>query len=276
MTASYCGKICDECLQKDELNCRGCKSLYGSCASECEIADCAKRKFHEKCETCSANSVCSKLSNRFTVPDSIMLRREREAAEKEKFKKNSAILGKWLWLMFWLIVPNAIASFLELEFFGKAVNIVGIVITAVCMLMYGLFMLKLQDVNYDYKSAALYSIAAAVVNGIYSIIGGFTDIGNFGLLFSIPAAIIGLIGAKKEYSSHAEVLFHVNNELSEKWIKLWKMYVISIAVTIGGAVFVLFGLIGLLITLAGVILAVIVSIKQLIYLYNTAKLFKSI
>ena len=76
--------------------------------------------------------------------------------------------------------------------------------------------------------------------------------------------------------SHAKVLFDVNNELSEKWTKLWNMYVISIAVTIGGAVFVLFGLIGLLITLAGVVLAVIVSIKQLIYLYNTAKLFKDI
>ena len=34
--------------------------------------------------------------------------------------------------------------------------------------------------------------------------------------------------------SHAEVLFHVNNELSEKWTKLWNMYVVSIAVTIGG------------------------------------------
>jgi len=274
--ASYCGKNCDECERAEELQCRGCKEWQTSCAAECDIANCCKSKMHDTCETCSGNSVCSKLSNRFTVPDSIMLRREREAAEKEKLKKNSAILGKWLWMMFWLIVPNAIASFLELEFFGKAVNLVGIVISAVCMLMYGLFMLKLQEVNDDYKSAALYTMAAAVINGVYSIIGGFTDIGSIGLLFSIPAAIIGLIGAKKEYSSHAEVLFRVDHTLSEKWDKLWKMYVISIAATIGGAVLVLFGLIGLLITLAGVVLAVVVSIKQLIYLYNTAKLFKGL
>ena len=105
--------------------------------------------------------------------------------------------------------------------------------------------------------------------------GGFTDIGNFDLLFSIPAAILGLIGAEKEYCSHAEVLFRADNKLSEKWTKLRKMYVISIVATIGGAVLVLFGLIGLLINLAGVVLAVIVSIKQLIYLYYS-KGFKDV
>ncbi len=274
--ASYCGKNCDECERAEELQCRGCKGWQTSCASECNIADCCKSKMHDTCETCSGNSVCSKLSNRFHVPDSIKLRREREAAEKAKLKKNSAILGKWLWLMFWLIVPNAVGSFLELEFFGKAVNIVGIVISAVSLLLYGLFMLKLREVNDDYKSAALYTVVAAVINGIYSIIGGFTDIGSFSLLFSIPSAVIGLMGAHKEYSSHAEVLYRVDAELSEKWRKLWQMYMISIAATIGGAVLVLFGVIGLLITLAGVVLVLIVSIKQLIYLYNTAKLFKSV
>jgi hypothetical protein len=72
--------------------------------------------------------------------------------------------------------------------------------------------------------------------------------------------------------------------LSEKWEKLWVWYIASFAATVGRSIlgliagFLSFGLLSVLLVLvmlAASIATVVVSILKLVYLYQSAQLFRN-
>ena len=51
MEQTYCSKHCENCAQKEALNCPGCKAGPGRpVMGQCEIARCAQEKGYENCE----------------------------------------------------------------------------------------------------------------------------------------------------------------------------------------------------------------------------------
>jgi hypothetical protein len=93
--------------------------------------------------------------------------------------------------------------------------------------------------------------------------------------FTIPAAIIALVGEYNEYMGHSAVLTGVDNELSEKWEVLWKWY-IGLFLGMFGCILLMLiiPILGAIALIGAAIGLVVVGILKLVYLYRTAKLFR--
>ena len=282
MAETYCGKNCLECTQREALTCKGCKSGPGrKFGGDCELAQCVMEKGHETCDTCNFNTTCNRLGKCETVPEARLRRMEAEAARKAEMAKQAPLLGKWLWIIFWMIIPNSIASVLTNQtvvVYVPSLNFPGQIITAVCSAVYGIFLLKLASTDDRYKKAGMFILIAGGVSAVDAIVTGAVGAVQapaWTLLLTIPAAIIALIGEYDEYMGHSAVLDGVDNELSEKWATLWKWY-IGMFLGMFGCILVMLiiPILGVLALLCATIGLVVIGIKKLVYLYRTAKIFK--
>ena len=282
MTETYCGKSCAECEMSEQLNCQGCKYGPGRRFNgDCELAKCVMEKGHETCQTCSFMGTCAKQRSCTKMPEDRLRRLEAEAARKAEMAKQAPLLGKWLWIIFWLIIPSSVASILTnqtLVQYIPSLNLPGQIMTAVCSALYGIFLLKLASTDDRYKKAGMFILIAGGVSAVDAIVTGAVGAVQapaWTLLLTIPAAIIALIGEYNEYMGHSAVLDGVDNELSEKWATLWKWY-IGMFLGMFGCILVMLiiPILGVLALLCATIGLVVIGIKKLVYLYRTAKIFK--
>lgn len=282
MAETYCGKTCAECAQKESLNCQGCKYGPGRrFGGDCKIAQCAMEKGHETCDTCSFMGNCSIQRSCTGMPEERIRRQEAEAARKAEAAKQAPLLGKWLWLIFWLIIPSSVAGILTNQTIVQylpSLNLPGQILNAICCAIYGISLLKLASVEESYKKAGIFVLIAGGVSAVDAIVTGAVGAVQapaWTLLLTIPAAIIALIGEYNEYIGHSAVLDGVDNELSEKWATLWKWY-IGMFLGMFGCILVMLiiPILGVLALLCATIGLVVIGIKKLVYLYRTAKVFK--
>lgn len=282
MAETYCGKSCVECPQKELLNCPGCKQGPGRRFNgDCELAICVMDKGHETCGTCSFMSTCVKQRNCAGMPEERIRRREAEAARKAEMAGHAPVLGKWLWVLFWLIIPSSVASIMSnqtLVQYVPGLYLPGQILNAICSVAYGIFLLKLAPIENTYKKAGICVLITGAVSGVIAIVtgaAGLTQVPTWTLLLSIPAIIVALVGEYYSFCAHADVLDGIDQELSEKWRKLWKWYIGVFLGLFGGIVIMLIlPIIGVLALLAAAIGIVVVGIQKLVYLYRTAKIFR--
>lgn len=101
MGDTYCGKLCEDCQFKDNLQCPGCKTGPGKTwMTECELAKCCMDKGHQNCTTCSYSTSCGKLRGRDNEPERRLERRSYEQEKQKKIADKADFLGKWLWILF--------------------------------------------------------------------------------------------------------------------------------------------------------------------------------
>ncbi|MBO4938843.1 MAG: hypothetical protein J6C98_07585, partial [Oscillospiraceae bacterium] len=273
MAETYCGKFCAECSKKEELNCSGCKSGPGSqFGGDCELAKCVRDKGHETCDTCGFKGNCGTLRSRDNMPDYRRRKMEAEEMRKAAIAKRAPVLGKWLWIIFWLIIPSSIGSLMSNESTVKilpALFMPGQIINAICSLTYGAILLKLGSEENRYRTAGICALIAGASSALAAIVNGGSDGATWILIFTIPAAIVALVGEYNEYMAHSAVLSGVDNELSEKWEVLWKWY-IGLFLGMFGCIIVMLiiPILGALAILGCAIGTVVVSILKLIYLYR--------
>ena len=87
--------------------------------------------------------------------------------------------------------------------------------------------------------------------------------------------MIDMIGEYYEYMGHTDVLVDVDRELSGKWFKLWKWYLITFLGIFAGTILtVLIPLLGMLVMLVCTIGTLIVSILKVVYIYKMANVLK--
>ena len=80
-----------------------------------------------------------------------------------------------------------------------------------------------------------------------------------------------------EFHGYADTLAGLDEDLAEKWRKLWKWTIGAMGVMIGSLLIILIApILGLLLTLAGAVASIITSVLKLVYLYQTAQTFRSI
>lgn len=279
MTETYCGKSCADCAQKEKLNCTGCKNGPGrQFGGDCEIAKCVKGKGHETCGTCLFHGTCSKRSNRDPMPDQRLRRIEAEERKKAALARRAPVLGKWLWIAFWLIIPSSIASLMTQEAIVEAVpalNLPGQMLSLITGVSHGLIYIKLASEDTRYRTAGICYLIGAGVNVLLPLVSESKGSIVWMLVLGIPAAVAGLICAYNECMAHSEVLAGVEDELSEKWSRLWKWEIGCLSAMIGSLLIIfLLPTLGALIVLAGAIGVLVVSILKLVYLYRTAKIFR--
>lgn len=276
MAETYCGKSCKECAQMEQSLCQGCKTGPGrKFTGDCKLAACVQEKGHETCDTCGFHESCGKYRERYQVPEERRRYIEEEAVRKSLIAQRAVVLGKWLWVLFWLVVPNTIGSFMANDFTKESVPLVygaGELIQFVCNLAYGGILLKLATENEMYRTAGFCTLICCVVNGLAA---GISADAGLSLLISIPLAIVGMYGAYSEYMAHGAALEDVDFELSQKWGNLWKWYIGLNIGLICSAFLILIPFLGALIMLAVAIGLIVVSIVKLVYLYQSAQVFRA-
>ena len=266
MEESYCGKSCSTCSYREELGCPGCFDGPGDRhEGDCRLAACCRGRGHKTCETCTDKSVCVMIKRRNFVQRD----RVKEAAAFDEFEAHNiekcAFLGKWIRMLFLLIIPSIIGTAIGL--FPFPISIVGNSILTLTWITYGVILIMLARYSDNYKIAGICSL----INSVFSFIAIFLDeSSSFYLLLVMLDIVPSFFSEFKEYAAHNEVLAGIDDELSEKWKKLLYLYVVSML----GLHTVHFGGLGYLIALASFAVYMPVKIVKLIYLRRTAAAFR--
>lgn len=278
MSETFCGKSCEACQYQEKLSCPGCaegpgKRYYGDCA----LAKCCYDKGHKSCETCQLSGHCGVLRGRERIPEQRIRQQEEKKRLLEAAAARSPILGKWLWILFWLVVPSTVASLMTNETILEALpalKMPGAILQSLVVLAKTLILLKLSGLEPRYQKAAIYGLIGGGV-GILAALLPSANATGWTLLLTIPAAIVSYVGMYNEFHGHAAVLMDVDIELSEKWDILWKW---NIGLTLGifGCILLaaIVPILGLLVMIAAAIGLIVVGIMQMVYLYRTAKAFR--
>lgn len=275
---SFCGKVCGTCDWRERLQCPGCQEGPGRPFSGgCDIADCCREKGHAVCGTCGHVAGCPRHMRRDRVPEERQYRAEREARRRREMDQRAPVLGKWLWVLFWLVVPSVLGSLMSNETVLSALpglRVPGEVLSLLCALAYSFILWRLRQIEDGYRVAAVCYVTSEVVSTLAEALrSGIGD--GFVLLILLPAVAAQLYGTYREYTSHAAVLAGVSDDLAEKWRMLWKWEIGLLAGLVGCvALAILSAVLGLLALLADLIGIIVVSILKLVYLYRTAKLFR--
>ena len=265
---------------KEELNCSGCKSGPGRALTDgCKLAECCRTKGHDQCVTCEFKSGCGLLRGRHQEPEHRKQRIQDEQEQREALSKRSVGLGKWLWILFWLVVPATVASLLKTDFIknnSPSVYRFGQIVGVVVSLFYGCILLRLSYATERYRKAGIYALVSCGI-AVATLLTSDYDSEYLSVLLVIVAAIISLIGEYNEYQGHAKVLVGADNALSQKWEDLWKWYIRCMLAIIGSVLLlVVFPLLGALLVIAGSIGLLIVEIMKLVFLYQTASVFRKL
>lgn len=279
MEGTYCGKLCEECQHKEMLQCPGCKEGPGKAWNcECELAKCCRDKGHQNCTTCSYSTSCGKLRGRNNEPEQRLRKREDEIEKKKMIEGKAVFLGKWLWILFWLIIPSTVAGIMTNENLVAVLpglNLPGQILQVATLLLYGGVLIKIACEDERYKTAGVCCLISAGVSVLVTILSYGKETPGWTLLFTIPAMIVSLVGEYNEYSAHAEVAGDVSPELFDKWTNLWKWFIGMTLGLLGSIVLMLIiPILGLIVALVTAIGTVVVSILKLVYLYRTAKTFR--
>lgn len=279
MAGTYCGKNCSECTKKELLNCPGCKVGPGrQYGGDCELAKCCRDKGHEVCDTCGFKENCGKLRSKDHQPDYRKRKIEAELQQKQAVAKRAPILGKWLSILFWLVIPVTIASLMGnrvVSEFAPSVDFAGRILSTVCSLVYGIILMKVSAEEDRYRTAGICALVCAGVNLLVLIVTKGAEEVTWTLILQIPAMIVSFVGEYNEYMAHAVVLTGVDNDLSSKWETLWKWYIGLFLGVVGCiAVMLIAPLLGAIAGLFVVVGVAVVGILKLVYLYRTAKIFR--
>jgi len=280
MAETYCGKSCSECEYQEALGCPGCKAGPGKqYAAECRLAKCCRDKGHSECATCEFCINCNTLRSRERIPEERLKRIENEKARKAAIAARAPFLGKWLWVLFWLIVPGTVASCMSIDYlrpYLPGLYTAGLVLNAVTSALYGIILLRLAAEEDRYRTAGICVLISAAVSALIFCIAGGDAVPGWTLLLSLPASVVSFVGKYNEFTAHSIVLTGVDNELSWKWTVLWKWFIGSFCAVFGSIlVLVILPILGLLVMLAAAIAFLVVGIVQLVYLYKTASLFRN-
>ena len=287
MAETYCGKSCDACSKKELMRCPGCKAGPGRAfGGDCDLAKCCSNRGHETCATCTFRENCTTLQRRDQQPEYRKMRIESEQRQKEMLADRAAILGKWLWILFWMVVPAAIVhAAAEVKLLARPYLTVTVLELAVSV-AYGAILLKLSAAEHAYhksryRIAGICSFVDAGINTLAVIIifvsPGSPEFSGRSLLtlLVVAAGAAELIGTYHEYSAHSFVLEGVDNKLSEKWETLLKMYIGSVVAAFVAVLLLLISRgLGLVLITGSAIAVFIVSIAKIVYLYQTAKVFR--
>lgn len=275
MAETYCGKSCAECVQKESEHCPGCKMgpgrhLYGNC----NLAGCARSKGHETCASCSLKGHCGTWNGRYSMPDYRRKKAETEARRKAAISGRAVVLRKWLPLLFWLTIAQMVAELVtEIELLA-ALHMPALILSAVISVAYGVVLILLTSQEEKYRTAGICVLIGGCISGITALVTAGGSVPNWITMLTVLSAVAALVGEYNLYLAHSVVLQDVDDELSEKWCKLWKW---SIGFNLGSLGCVLLtaisAFLGAIALIAVGIGMIVVGILAIVYLYRTAETF---
>ena len=221
-----CGRMCDACTWKEQLDCPGCQDGPGRRFSGgCPIADCCREKGHTACVTCTFSTGCA--LRRRDMPQNRLWAVEAERERRARLDRNAPVLAKWLWLLFWLVTPSVFSNILTMDTVAGAfptAGVVGNVLAFLISLAYGVLLWQLREAAGRYRTAALCYLAGGIISGVL-LLPAIPEGNWLWWLLSLPVMVLELCAAYQEFYAHAEVLEELDPELAGKWRLLWKWWI---------------------------------------------------
>lgn len=278
MAEGYCGKSCAACDWRERLECPGCQEGPGRAfGADCGIAACCRAKGHQACATCTHLTGCPQRAGRDRAPEERIRRAEAADQRRRELDRRAPLLGKWLWPLFWLVIPSVLGNLMTNETVVSAfpgLRLPGEAVTTLCTLAYGVILWQLRRLEDGYRAAAVCR-AAVAATGVLAIFLTGEGGAVVALLLLVPALIVQMYGTYREYNAHAAVLDGADDAQAENWRKLWKWEIGLVLGLIGCTLLAFISLLlGALALLADAIGLLVTGILRLVYLYRTAKLFR--
>ena len=211
------------------------------------------------------------------MPQNRLWAMEAERERRARLDRNAPVLAKWLWLLFWLVIPSVFSNILTMDTVAGAfptAGIVGNVLAFLISLAYGVLLWQLREVADRYRTAALCYLAGGIISGVL-LLPAIPEGNWLWWLLSLPVMVLELCATYQEFYAHAEVLEELDPELAGKWRLLWKWW-IGLLLGLFGCIFLalISAILGLLVLLADAIGLLVVGIVKLVYLYRTAQRFR--
>ena len=273
MAESSCAKSCETCQLKGQLKCPGCRmgpgKVYGG---ECDIAKCCSTRGYQGCEECSTASTCPKLKRCAGAEQDRLKKREADKAERHRRYESSAVLGKWLMILFWVVIVSNVINFVlgfmeEMPGMKLPVELVG----AAFGVVYGLILLMMSKQSGCLRISGISRIICVIVNVIVLLFEGT----QIALWISLAALVPSYIAEYQEYIGYVQVTDELDEDLSRKWSVLWYWSLGGLIAMGAGLVLTIFGLmLGALAVLASSVLTIVVAVIKIVYLYRSAKMFR--
>ena len=265
MAESYCMKSCTECARE---GCPGCRA--GAFEGRCEIVKCCRDTMHESCETCTNRSFCGKWRGRNNMPSNALYAKSREEVQAEKSRVAAVALAKWVKVIFWAMIAMQVGNLAGLlENWFPAVRWVNLAVTFVMSLVVCWAYYSLREADWGFGSVAGLQLAGLVIT---LLCGLFPNERPLAFILMIPNFVLGIIMVKRKCETFRDVVGNLNADLSEKWDKQWSLYLISMGLLVAGLVVAfLFPLLGVLVVIGGLVLLMVVFIREYVCLWQTAE-----
>ena len=304
MLVAYCGKNCDVCEHLLNRSCPGCSNGPGHMEKgSCDIPVCCRDHDIDSCVLCEENKKCILLAEATAAPE----RRQQteDAVQKQAVEhaewmmQNAPILGKWLWVQFWLIIPTLLVGWLlsdNVAHYLPALKYIRIGLTLVLTLISVVSLTKLGVVEKHYRTAAFVSIILYLASNIMRIIPDpktedIIALFVWGLLATVPIDIANALRTCQIYHAHEIVMEQAGNLKADKWRILRKCLIIDTIILASGVLLLAFtavlvdktgtpivGAIGAIISSVCMLIALlgmgIIAIFDVIFLYRMAKYFR--
>jgi len=212
------------------------------------------------------------------APEERQQRADGERQRRLALDRRAPLLGKWLWVLFWLFIPSEIGGLMSNDTVAAAfpaVGMAGELLGVLCGLACAAILWRLREAGERYGTAAVWQLISAAAAVLLVVVSARDADGGLTILIELPVLVVSILAVYQEYNAHADVLEGVDDGLSAAWRKLWKWYIGLLAGMFACVLLVaIAGWLGVLALLADMIGVIVVSVLKLVYLYRTAKLFR--
>lgn len=181
---------------------------------------------------------------------------------------NATLLHKWTDILFKIIIASVVFNLItNLMSDGSAIRIVTNIVESLINIAYGCVLVLISKTNKKYFISGIALIAYKLVY-LFNLYIIKPEDKITVLAISLGIIVVGMWGEYNEFIAHAEVLANYDEAMSDKWVKLWNWYIISMCVTIGGL------FLSTVISLIATIVVIVISILKIIYLRKTKEVYE--
>ena len=197
---------------------------------------------------------------------------------------NAELLAGCTRALFWVLIVWNIAELLTLRITDNGTDRFYVpreLLKTAATVIYGILLLRLASESPRYRIAAVCWFINAAGSAVQiPLSAGESAVAVLNGMINLGVSAAMLTGTYHECAGHSDVLLEADGELSDKWLRLWKWYVRFLLILIGGiflgAVIPAVGMLTLIAAVAvSLIIAIVLSVLKLIYLYKMSKIFQT-
>ena len=275
---SYCGKQCEYCVDKAELNCPGCKAVPAAERQrDCEIAACCRSKENNACSACAMSVGCGRQLGRNAIPARRKQKQAEAAARRAELIGRAPVLEKWLIVLFWLVIPYAAAAVLTNDSVVETcppLRIPGLILRALVMAAYGVILLKLSANERKWRRAGFVFLVDAALS-LFVMFLPFSHVGLM-VLSSVALLIVTTVGEYFECVGHNRLMLEEGEEaLALRWKKVWKGFVAARLCSFAGmSILPVAPMLSLLVSLGSLVALLVMGFRKMCVLRLMIILFR--